>query len=129
MIVLDNKEEAHCYNSQGPGGRVLEACLLCLLREKGEDHGYGLLTKLAEIGFAEDNINIGTLYRSLRKLEGQGLVESHWTESERGPRKRVYKLTEAGEEELERLIGLLENRKSNIDLVLKYYRKLNYMVL
>ncbi|HHV39569.1 MAG TPA: PadR family transcriptional regulator [Tepidimicrobium sp.] len=126
---MDNKEEVHCYKSQGPGGRVLEACLLCLLREKGEDYGYGLLAKLSEIGFVEEHINIGTLYRSLRKLERQGLVESHWMESERGPRRRVYNITERGEEELEDLIDLLENRKGNIDLVLKYYRKLSYMTL
>ncbi|MBZ2175825.1 PadR family transcriptional regulator [Schnuerera sp. xch1] len=113
-----------CHNGRNNGGgKILEACLLCLLKEKGMDYGYGLMTKLSTFGFNEENINIGTLYRCLRKLESQKIVESSWMDSDQGPKKRVYNITSQGEQELENLIGFLENRRSVIEHVLNYYEK------
>jgi PadR family transcriptional regulator, regulatory protein PadR len=62
---------------------------------KQSTHGYELMERLRRFGFEE--INPGTLYRTLRKMEREGLCSSEWETSEVGPACRVYSLTGAGE--------------------------------
>ncbi len=66
---------------------------LVILREE-TSHGYELLERLEEFGFEE--INPGTLYRTLRRMEKDGLCESEWETSESGPACRMYSVTNAG---------------------------------
>ena len=61
-------------------------------------HGYLILQQLNRMGFT--NVDHATLYRELRRLEGQGLVASEWETGESGPARRVYSITDAGEEML-----------------------------
>ncbi len=49
-----------------------------MLQEKNS-HGYKLMERLEEFGF--EQINPGTLYRALRKMEKEGLCESTWVTS------------------------------------------------
>jgi poly-beta-hydroxybutyrate-responsive repressor len=67
---------------------------LVLLREESS-HGYELMERLEEFGF--EQINPGTLYRTLRKMEREGLCGSTWRTSAGGPPCRVYSVTEAGQ--------------------------------
>jgi PadR family transcriptional regulator, regulatory protein PadR len=71
---------------------------LLMLREKSS-HGYELMERIAEFGFKA--INPGTLYRTLRKMENEGLCETTWETSNGGPACRVYSVTNAGEGYLE----------------------------
>ena len=61
-------------------------------------HGYLILQQLERMGFS--GVDHATLYRELRRLEGQGLVTSEWEAGESGPARRVYSITGAGEEML-----------------------------
>ena len=67
---------------------------LVILREESS-YGYELKERLEEFGFAE--INAGTLYRTLRQMENEGLCESEWETSNGGPARRMYAITSAGE--------------------------------
>jgi PadR family transcriptional regulator len=67
---------------------------LVILREESS-YGYELMERLEEFGFAE--INPGTLYKTLRQMENEGLCESEWETSEGGPARRMYAITDAGE--------------------------------
>ncbi|NLK07089.1 MAG: PadR family transcriptional regulator, partial [Firmicutes bacterium] len=58
----------------------LETCLLFLIGEKA-DHGYSLVDRLAEFGFTDESLNVGTLYRTLRRLEKGGFAASDWESS------------------------------------------------
>ena len=71
---------------------------LVVLREKSS-HGYELMERLAEFGF--EGINPGTLYRTLRRMEKEGLCESEWMVPDRGAACRVYSITESGEAHLD----------------------------
>ena len=71
---------------------------LAMLREESS-HGYELMERIAGFGFKQ--INPGTLYRTLRKMEEQGLCETAWETSKSGPACRVYSVTDAGEGYLE----------------------------
>jgi PadR family transcriptional regulator, regulatory protein PadR len=71
---------------------------LAMLREESS-HGYELMERMAEFGFKQ--LNPGTLYRTLRKMENEGLCETVWETSNGGPACRVYSVTDAGEGYLE----------------------------
>ena len=61
-------------------------------------HGYVIMQQLHSMGFP--NVDHPTLYRELRRLERQGHVASQWQTDGSGPAKRVYSITEAGEQML-----------------------------
>lgn len=67
---------------------------LLILREQ-PSHGYELIERLDEFGF--EQINTGTLYTTLRKMEREGLCKSEWETSTSGPACRVYSVTNDGE--------------------------------
>ena len=76
----------------------LIAAALVALREESS-YGYELMERLENLGFGE--VNPGTLYRKLRQMEREGLCKSEWKTSTSGPARRVYSLTDGGEEYLE----------------------------
>ena len=63
-------------------------------------YGYALRQSLAEQGMAVEE---GTLYPLLRRLEGQGLLDSEWRSAEGSMRRRYYRLSADGTALLERL--------------------------
>jgi PadR family transcriptional regulator PadR len=76
----------------------LEPCLLLILR-RGKSHGYDLKDELRPFGLGE--VNPSLVYRALRDMDAQGLVESEWdTETTAGPARRVYQITDAGRQYL-----------------------------
>ncbi len=76
--------------------RFLEPCLLMLLH-CNEVHGYELLDLLEPFGFDKNPVELSTVYRILRDLEGRGFVQSHWDAGNAGPARRLYQLTEEGD--------------------------------
>jgi PadR family transcriptional regulator, regulatory protein PadR len=74
--------------------RFTEPAVLLVLRDS-PGHGYELLEKLQGLMPAE-RIDMGNLYRILRSLERDGLVDSTWDEHAPGPAKRIYVITESG---------------------------------
>lgn len=69
----------------------LELCVLALLSQH-DSYAYEIASRLAEaIGMGE-----GTIYPLMRRLQGDGLVETYLVESPAGPSRKYYRLTEAG---------------------------------
>ena len=89
------------------------AALLLLLRERPA-HGYDLLERLPALT-GEERVDVGNLYRVLRRLEEQGLVSSEWDETVPGPAKRTYELTDEGREALGRWAASLAETRDRID--------------
>jgi DNA-binding PadR family transcriptional regulator len=74
--------------------------MLAALAQLGtEQYGYSLLKQLADLGLEVDQ---GTLYPLLRRLEAQGLLESVWKIEEARPR-RYYVLSSEGRKLLPKL--------------------------
>lgn len=102
--------------------RFLRPVLMLLLAEE-PSHGYDLLEKVNELGL--EKADAGGLYRTLRTMEQEDLVESWWEPSESGPPRRSYQLTEEGEEwlhleagELRETLELLQEYLARCDQVL-----------
>lgn len=82
----------------------LRPCLLLLVAEESA-HGYDLLDRLEALGTPA--IDAGTLYRTLRAMEREQLLESRWEVSPTGPARRTYQITAAGERELRGWVEVL----------------------
>src|ERR671934_440880 len=98
--------------------RFVEPSLLLLLRERPL-HGYELLERIPELG--EGRVDIGNLYRLLRKLEDEGLVRSEWSADLPGPAKRTYELTAEGRRLLDRWAEALRGAQETISAFLQRY--------
>ena len=86
--------------------------MLAALSQLGtEQYGYSLLKQLADLGLEVDQ---GTLYPLLRRLESQGLLESKWNVEGTRPR-RYYILSLAGREAL----SALANEWRNLTVVME----------
>ena len=70
---------------------ALEICVLSQLAQ-GDKYGYELTERISE----EMSIASGTLYPILRKLKADEYVTTYLVESESGPARKYYKLTEKG---------------------------------
>ena len=92
---------------------MLDLAVLGLLDE-GPMHGYELRKRLSEVYGTIRTVSFGSLYPTLRKLQGSGLIEAAPTSSSgkarvpaagRGKNKKPYRLTTAGRKELAALLA------------------------
>lgn len=82
-------------------------------------HGYELMKKLSQFGL--DSIDKGNFYRILRQLEKDAMVTSQWDTTSDGPAKRIYSITDAGEQYLEIWAGSLEHYQKMLDQFFNLY--------
>jgi PadR family transcriptional regulator len=92
-------------------GLLIVAVLAQLRREH---YGYTLRKDLAALGM---EIEEGTLYPLLRRLESQGLLESEWRE-ENNRQKRFYTLSRNGRQILKLLLSELEKINGSIQRII-----------
>ena len=89
--------------------------LLVLSQMKKPMYGYSLVKKLSDNGIPMD---ANTLYPLMRRLEGQGLLQSSWDTSESKPRK-YYQITEDGNAVLEKTKKYWKIFSTNVDTLLE----------
>ena len=84
---------------------------LVLALLEGEQHGYALMQRVAELSDGAWRMGPGTLYGTLNRLVGDGLIEETRVDQEGDGRRRYYALTPSGRavatEELRRLQSLV----------------------
>ena len=68
----------------------------------GPLHGYGILLRIQQISKDRLEIQQGSLYPALYRLEHQGLIACEWGESENKRKAKYYRLTTAGKRQLQR---------------------------
>ena len=67
----------------------------------GPLHGYGVLLRIQQISKDRLEIQQGSLYPALYRLEHQGWITSEWGESENKRKAKYYRLTAAGKRKLQ----------------------------
>ncbi|HXW93906.1 MAG TPA: PadR family transcriptional regulator [Terriglobales bacterium] len=67
----------------------------------GPLHGYGVLLRIQQISKDRLEIQQGSLYPALYRLEDQGWIASEWGESENKRKAKYYRLTAAGRRQLQ----------------------------
>jgi len=116
----------HHEHCECPGfrmGRFLQPCLLLLLARR-RAHGYELIEELQKLWFEGENLDPGLVYRTLRRLEEDGFVQSEWVTEGPGPAKRVYILTEDGKIALRSWAKYIETQIPRLQSFLAHYREL-----
>jgi PadR family transcriptional regulator PadR len=76
----------------------------------GEFHGFEMAKRLQDVDDARSLTAHGTLYKALSRMEKAGLLESRWEDPQKAaddgrPRRRLYRITGAGEVALSRLVS------------------------
>jgi len=94
---------------------TLDLIILRTLATMGAQHAYGIATRLQQVSEDLLNLNQGTLYPALVRLEQQGWIRGEWGKTENNREARYYSLTRAGHNALRRqtqrwrkLAGLVE---------------------
>jgi poly-beta-hydroxybutyrate-responsive repressor len=98
---------------------LVRPAVLLLLRDH-ESHGYELIGRLVELGVKTPNR--GALYRLLRTMADEGLITWYWSTPKHGPARRVYALTEQGEQHLEASMAMLASLARTVRGMLNRYR-------
>jgi PadR family transcriptional regulator PadR len=92
---------------------------LLLALEQWQSHGYELIRRMTAFGF--EALDRGSVYRILRQLEKDGLVNSGWDTSKEGPARRLYSLTDAGRAYLNVWAAALRGYQSMLDQFFSLY--------
>lgn len=66
----------------------------------GPQHGWGISLRIQQVSQDVLQVNQGSLYPALHRLEQQGLIESEWGSSENNRQAKFYQLTRAGRKQL-----------------------------
>ena len=74
--------------------------LVLAILSEGESYGYAILKRVDELSGGELQWTDGMLYPVLHRLERNGYVQATWGKSESGRRRKYYRLTDRGSEEL-----------------------------
>lgn len=92
---------------------------LLLSLDQWQSHGYELIRRLTFFGF--EAVDPGSVYRTLRQLERDGLLESDWDTASGGPARRRYSLTDAGRIYLDGWAGALRGYQHMLDAFFNTY--------
>lgn len=81
---------------------TLALMILKTLESMGALHAYGIARRIEQISGDRLEVQYGTIYPAVLKLEQEGYVTSEWTASENNRRAKYYRLTRAGRKQLEK---------------------------
>ena len=94
---------------------TLDLMILKTLHALGPQHGFGIARRIEQVSGEVLQLNEGTVYTSLLRLQQQGWIGSKWGVSENNRRARFYSITARGEKQLaadteswERISGVIE---------------------
>jgi len=101
--------------------KFVEPCILLLL-SKYPSHGYGLMEDLEK--HCGHKVDIGNLYRTLRKMESNKWISSDWQKNKIGPDKRKYRITAEGKTVLHGAVTSLSKTYNLLSRFMVGYKKI-----
>ena len=111
-VAADERAEGDCRCDGGQPKNFVRPCLLLLLAE-APAHGYELMERLRPFGFQVNDP--ATIYKSLRQMEDEGILSSHWDTSRRGPARSIYAVTPDGLDLLGAWAAELQQNRAILD--------------
>jgi DNA-binding PadR family transcriptional regulator len=103
--------------------KLIQPAILTVLADE-ELHGYRIAQRIADMPmFHGEQPDASGIYRFLRAMEERDLVLASWDVSDRGPAKRLYKMTAAGRRCLSRWVETLESHREAIGTLLVLARR------
>ena len=92
--------------------------LVLRVLSRGELHGWGITNKLAQLSKRALQVDEGSLYPALYRMEDKGWIEAEWKTTENNRRAKYYALTRSGRKQLEVEQKLWDRTSSIIAMVL-----------
>ena len=93
---MPNREPSKADVLQG----TLDLMVLQTLATLGPSHGYAIAARLEQVSGGAIQLNMGTLYPGLMRLEQRGLVRGTWDVTDNNRKARFYAMTPAGRRQL-----------------------------
>lgn len=94
---------------------TLDLMILQTLAALGAQHGYAIAARLEQVSGGALQLNMGTLYPGLVRLEARGWISARWALTDSNRRARFYDLTAKGRKQLDqeraqwrRMTGIME---------------------
>ena len=94
---------------------TLDLMALQSLATLGPMHGYAIAARIEQVSGGAIQLNMGTLYPGLLRLEQRGFVRAQWERTETNRRARFYSITAAGRRQLAtekaewtRMVGIMQ---------------------
>ncbi len=81
---------------------TLALMVLKTLQSMGPLHGYGIARRIEQTSGDLLSVNYGTLYPALLKLEQEGYIVAEWGVSDNNRKAKYYRLTRAGQKQVEK---------------------------
>lgn len=110
------------YRQMGKPNDLVQGTLdLLILRTIALEpkHGWAIAKRIQQISNEVLQVQQGSLYPALHRLEQQGWIKAAWSETETGREAKFYSLTKAGREQLEREKASWDRLSSAIEIVLR----------
>src|SRR5882672_5686365 len=98
---------------------TLDLLVLKTLDSMGPMHGFGIAQRLEQVSEELLQLNQGTLYPALLRLEQRGWIASKWGVSENNRKAKFYSLTRAGRKQLIEEVESWERMSAMINRLLK----------
>src|ERR1035438_218520 len=92
LLLMANRAEV-------PYG-TLDLMVLKTLDTLGPQHGYGIARRIEQVAESSLELNQGTIYPALLRLEQRGWISSEWGSSENNRKARFYSITRSGRKQL-----------------------------
>jgi PadR family transcriptional regulator, regulatory protein PadR len=98
----------------------LDLLVLKTLSQTGSLHGYGIVLHIQRASDALLNVEEGSLYPALHRMENSGWIRSDWSLTETGRKAKYYKLTAVGRKQLEEAEKSFEQLVKGVRAMLRY---------
>jgi len=112
---MPNREPAKADVLQG----TLDLMVLQTLDTMGPQHGYAIAARLEQVSSGALQLNMGTLYPALMRLEQRGLLRGRWGTTDTNRKARFYALTAAGRRELTKEKGAWDRMTTIMQALLR----------
>ncbi|MCM3700160.1 PadR family transcriptional regulator [Paenibacillus macerans] len=96
----------------------IDTIILRVLLE-GDNYGYEIMKSISFISKGQYELKEPSLYTSLKRLEGQRLIESYWGEESQGGRRKYYRITPDGTEIYRSNLFAWKTARGLIDLLIE----------
>ncbi len=82
-------------------------------------HGWAIAKRIQQVSKEVLQVQQGSLYPALHRLEQQGWIKAHWAETETGRKAKFYSLTRAGRTQMEHELASWDRLSAGINLVIR----------
>jgi PadR family transcriptional regulator len=118
-IGMSNSERTRAEVLQG----TLDLMVLQTLESLGPLHGYAIAARLEQVSGGALQLNMGTLYPALMRLEQRGWLRGKWSTTEANRRARLYAITASGRRQLAKEVEAWDRMAAIIQTLLRGYAR------